>query len=61
MTRAVTIVAPGGAVFEIHSPIARNQPASYNGVGARPRRIEHVNAFSPDARRSATSATKRSA
>ena len=46
--RAVTIVAPGGAVFEIHSPIARNQPASYNGVGARPRRIEHINAFSPD-------------
>lgn len=46
--RAVTIVAPGGAVFEIHSPIARNQPASHNGAGARPRRIEHINAFSPD-------------
>jgi hypothetical protein len=27
-TRAVTVVAPGGAMFEIHSPIARNQPAS---------------------------------
>ena len=46
--RAVTIVAPGGAVFEIHTPIVRNQPASYNGAGARPRRIEHINAFSPD-------------
>jgi catechol 2,3-dioxygenase len=46
--RAVTIVAPGGAVFEIHSPIARNQPERYNGAGARPRRIEHTNAFSPD-------------
>lgn len=46
--RGVTIVAPGGAVFEIHSPIARSQSERYNGVGARPRRIEHVNAFAPD-------------
>lgn len=46
--RAVTIVAPGGAVFEIHTPIARSQAARYNGIGARPRRIEHINAFSPD-------------
>ena len=46
--RAVTFVAPGGAVFEVHSPIARNQPERYNGVGARPRRVEHVNAFAPD-------------
>jgi catechol 2,3-dioxygenase len=46
--RAVTVVAPGGAVFEIHSPIARNQPTSYNSAGPRPRRIEHINAFAPD-------------
>ncbi|MGJ5132318.1 VOC family protein [Bradyrhizobium oligotrophicum] len=46
--RAITIVAPGGAVFEVHTPIARSLPARYNGVGARPRRIEHINAFSPD-------------
>ncbi len=46
--RALTIVAPGGAVFEVHSPIARNQSERYNGVGARPRRVEHVNAFAPD-------------
>jgi len=45
---AVTIVAPGGAVFEIHTPIARNQPERYIGGGPRPRRIEHINAFSPD-------------
>lgn len=47
-THAVTIVAPGGAVFEVHTPIARNQTARYNGSGARPRRIEHINALSPD-------------
>lgn len=46
--RAITIIAPGGAVFEIHTPIARNQAARYNSVGARPRRIEHINALSPD-------------
>ncbi len=46
--RALTIVAPGGAVFEVHSPIARNQSERYNGVGARPRWVEHVNAFAPD-------------
>ena len=46
--RAVTVVAPGGAVFEVHTPIARNQPERYIGGGPRPRRIEHVNAFSPD-------------
>jgi catechol 2,3-dioxygenase len=46
--RAITIVAPGGAVFEIHSPIERNQSVHYRALGARPRRIEHVNAFAPD-------------
>ncbi|MGO9360033.1 MAG: VOC family protein [Xanthobacteraceae bacterium] len=46
--RAITIVAPGGALFEIHTPIARNQAARYSGGSVRPRRIEHINAFSPD-------------
>jgi catechol-2,3-dioxygenase len=46
--RAVTVAAPGGAIFEIHTPIARNQPERYLGGGPRPRRIEHINAFSPD-------------
>lgn len=48
--RAVRIVAPGGAIFEVHTPIARNQGRfhNYNGNGARPRRIEHINAFAPD-------------
>jgi catechol 2,3-dioxygenase len=46
--RAVTLVAPGGAVFEVHTHIARNQPERYIGGGPRPRRIEHINAFSPD-------------
>lgn len=46
--RAVRIVAPGGAIFEIHTPIARNQTERYLGGGARPRRIEHINAMSPD-------------
>ena len=46
--RAVTPVAPGGALFEVHTPIARNQPERYLGGGPRPRRIEHINAFSPD-------------
>jgi catechol-2,3-dioxygenase len=46
--RAVTVKAPGGALFEIHSPIARNQPERYNIAGPRPRRIEHVNAFAED-------------
>ena len=46
--RALTLVAPGGALFEVHTPIARNQPERYIGGGPRPRRIEHINAFSPD-------------
>lgn len=48
--KAVRIVAPGGAIFEVHTPIARNQPRRYNysTPGARPRRIEHINAFAPD-------------
>ncbi|MFG1377451.1 VOC family protein [Xanthobacter autotrophicus] len=47
--KAVRIVAPGKAIFEIHTPIARNQRRHYNyGGGPRPRRIEHINAFAPD-------------
>lgn len=46
--KAVRLVAPGGAVFEIHTPIARNQDRRYNGIGPRPRRIEHINANAPD-------------
>ena len=46
--RAVRIVAPGGAIFEIHTPIARDQDARYLGGCARPKRIEHINAFAPD-------------
>lgn len=46
--RAVQIKAPGGAVFEIHTPVARNQPVRPHGTAGHPRRIEHVNAFSPD-------------
>ena len=30
--RAITIVAPGGAVFEIHSPIERNQSVHYQAL-----------------------------
>ncbi|MCF1495726.1 oxidoreductase [Agrobacterium vitis] len=48
--RAVRLVAPGGTIFEVHTPITRNQPRhySYSAPGARPRRIEHINSFAPD-------------
>jgi catechol 2,3-dioxygenase len=46
--RAVRFIAPGGAVIEVHSPIARNQNRRYTGYGPTPRRIEHFNAFAPD-------------
>lgn len=47
--RAVTLVAPGGAIFEIHTPIARNQASRYiGGGGPRPKRLEHINSFSED-------------
>ncbi len=47
--RAVRFIAPGGSVFEVHTPIARNQDMRYiGGGGPRPKRIEHINAFSPD-------------
>ncbi|PCH98151.1 MAG: oxidoreductase [Rhodobacteraceae bacterium] len=46
--RAVTIVAPGGAVIEVHTPIKRDQTRRYLGSGPRPRRIEHFNSNAPD-------------
>ena len=46
--RGVQIVAPGGAIFEVHTPIKRNQDARYLGGRARPKRIGHINAFAPD-------------
>lgn len=47
--RAVRIVAPGGSIFEIHTPIARTEPHRYiGGGGPRPKRIEHMNSFSGD-------------
>lgn len=47
--KAIRFVAPGGAVIEVHTPIARNQDMRFiGGGGARPKRIEHVNAFTPD-------------
>jgi catechol 2,3-dioxygenase-like lactoylglutathione lyase family enzyme len=46
--RAVRVVAPGGGIIEVHTPIARTAPARYVGPGARPRRLEHVNMLVPD-------------
>ena len=46
--RAVRIKAPGGVVFEIHTPIARSETKRYIGTSGRPKRIEHINAFTPD-------------
>ncbi|MEM9105348.1 MAG: VOC family protein [Pseudomonadota bacterium] len=48
--RAITLVTPGGAILEIHTPIKRDQSSRYiGGGGPRPRRLEHVNYLSPDA------------
>jgi Glyoxalase/Bleomycin resistance protein/Dioxygenase superfamily. len=46
--RALRFKAPGGSIFEVHTPIKRDQSRFHNTVGARPRRIEHINAFAPD-------------
>ncbi|MCO6188413.1 VOC family protein [Rhizobium sp. L1K21] len=47
--KAIRLVAPGGAVIEVHTPIARNQSRMYiGGGGPRPTRIEHFNSFSED-------------
>ncbi|MGO1075473.1 VOC family protein [Inquilinus sp. CA228] len=48
MERAVRFVAPFGAVFEVHTPVARDQARRHVGPGSRPKRIEHVNLKAPD-------------
>lgn len=45
---AVRFVAPGGAILEVHTPVARTEPMFANGPGSRARRLEHVNCFVPD-------------
>lgn len=46
--RAVRLRAPGGAVFEVHTPVARNQNRHFLRRGPRVKRIEHINAFTED-------------
>lgn len=48
MDRAIRFVAPFGAVFEVHTPVRRDQTERYVGPGSRPKRIEHVNLKAPD-------------
>ena len=48
--RALRFVTPFGAVFEVHTPVARNQAQYYIGPGARPKRIDHANLKAPDTR-----------
>ena len=48
MERAVRFVTPFGAVFEVHSPVTRDQAQRHIGAGSRPRRIEHVNFSASD-------------
>lgn len=43
MDRAVRFMSPFGVIFEVHSPVVRDQPQRHIGAGSRPRRIEHVN------------------
>ncbi|MEL6233055.1 MAG: VOC family protein [Pseudomonadota bacterium] len=47
--RAVRLRSPGGATYEIHSPITRDRSKWYiGGGGPRPRRLEHVNYLTPN-------------
>jgi len=48
--KAVRFVSPGGPIFEVHTPVKRDQPLVYGGYGPRQRRLEHVNTFVPDAK-----------
>lgn len=41
--KAFRFATPFGPVFEVHTPIARDQPPQYIGTTTRPRRLEHVN------------------
>ncbi len=43
MERAVRFMTPFGVIFEVHSPVLRDQKQRHIGTGSRPRRIEHVN------------------
>lgn len=40
---AARFATPFGPVFEVHTPVARNQPVRHIGPGARSKRLEHVN------------------
>ena len=44
---AVRFRGPGGAIFEVHTPIPRTEATPF---GPGPRRIEHVNILVPDVR-----------
>jgi catechol 2,3-dioxygenase len=46
--RAVRIATPFGPVFEVHSPIAREEIPPTAGNGRRVRRLEHVNLRASD-------------
>lgn len=46
--RAVRFATPWGPVFEVHTPVARDQSQRHLGAGARAKRIEHVNLKVPD-------------
>jgi catechol 2,3-dioxygenase len=48
--RAVRFRGPGGAIFEVHTPVARRPLDQLTPAGVRPRRIEHVNILVEDVR-----------
>lgn len=48
--RAIRFVTPFGPVFEVHTPVQRNQAVRHIGTGARPKRLEHVNVRVTDTR-----------
>lgn len=43
IARAFRFATPFGPVFEIHTPVPRDQAPRFIGRGNRPRRLEHVN------------------
>lgn len=43
VAHAVRFATPFGPVFEVHTPVERNQTVRHIGPGARARRLEHVN------------------
>ncbi len=48
--KAVRFVTPQGPIFEVHTPVPRDQTARYGGHGAQPVRLEHVNIRVTDAK-----------